>query len=111
MKLTNKTQYNNRELKQLMTEIFASEGVVHTGYEVTVVYCRTGLSGRAGIGKKWIRMRLPKESCSLRLFTDVFIHEIMHTLGMRHERNGLMSCHYDPKDYADDTEKLQEVRR
>lgn len=116
MRLVNNTSHETKTLKALMLKLFVEQGVKHNGYSVIVrrtnfvkkkeAYVlnnkvawrvlstkQASIRGRASYFLPKITMWLP-DSFSIPCFEHVFVHEIMHTLGVRHERAGLMTCKY-----------------
>lgn len=97
MKLTNKTHYETRLLRKLLTvclrEFRRREGdprqIRHL--EVTVEHGRSKwIGGRAYLNGRFVRMILPKNferytsGNAPQVFARIFIHELGHCVGMRH---------------------------
>lgn len=119
MKIINNTSHDTKEIKVLMRRLFIEQGIEHKGYLIYInrtnfikkkeAYIlnnkvawrikeikQKNIRGRASIGFKNISLWLP-DKFSVPCFEYVFVHELMHTLGLRHEKNGLMRCHYPPE--------------
>ena len=86
MKLTNRTNWNNGDIRKICLAVIEYVG---SNSKRHVVYIRKGRSrihGRASLFGNWIEMRLPnKEPLDVKRFTQIFQHELYHNLGQNHK--------------------------
>ena len=97
LRVKNATDFDTADLKRFFTAGLKDEGARLDKF-ITVIYTKSAyVHGRATIGEgyqeNWIKMMIPRrwlddgviEGKRLHQFAQVFIHEIGHNLGLRHD--------------------------
>lgn len=111
MRLVNHTRYSSPDLKKRIEDVLRAEGVKHQGYKVKVNYARQkrGVSGRAWLHSKYFELHLTRTKVSVAQLLQVTHHELMHTLGVKHERGEcLMARHYTDERVPPDSQGYME---
>jgi len=108
MRIINKTQYDNKSLKQLIyasSKIMWGAGRKVSKARVTVEYGRRdSIHGKAYLNSLYMRIFLPRKfsedllqrNVQMRAAAWVIAHELGHLIGKRHtrRRNDIMGAHY-----------------
>ena len=88
-KLNNETHFSGRDLRKLFNAGFIARGVDgdrRRRYTVKVNYAKQhrSPSGCAWLSTPSLVVHIPKPGCDITALAQVFVHELDHTLGLRH---------------------------
>lgn len=89
MKIVNKTNYSNKDLRRFFIAGCKEYGAVTRRRVIEVVYSRSGfITGYAYYNSLLMRIRLPKDAeylnKNLKRAAQVFLHELGHNHGLHH---------------------------
>jgi len=89
MKINNETKFSTRDLRKVFLAGLKDRGANYKSYRIRVYNSRKGIRGYAWVNSYDMAMGIPSKedltnSESMERFAQVFIHEVDHTLGLKH---------------------------